>query len=238
MILKPIKKQNFSEQIARQLRRRILEGELRPGAKLPAEAPLSQQLGTNRNTLREAVRLLENWNLVRVRQGEGVFIRDYRRQGDLSLLPFFLTEGDFTERFQALSDVLLYRRLLLKEAADMAAHRATAEQIERLEEIHSLLPEDLHDAEKMIAIDIEFYRRLVEASNSLVTLWTFNNFIRAWQNALLEMKDLWVLPKGYRAFLKDLVNNIANGEAKEARALLDRHLRQGDEDAKRSLTAC
>ena len=48
------------------MRRRILAGELAPGERLPGERELAAEHSTNRNTLREAVRRLEQARLVTV----------------------------------------------------------------------------------------------------------------------------------------------------------------------------
>lgn len=57
------------ELIARELRKRIVRGELLEGASLPAEAELMAQLGVSRASLREALRILESESLLTVRRG-------------------------------------------------------------------------------------------------------------------------------------------------------------------------
>ena len=72
------------------LRRQILKGDLSPGERLPGERELATKYATNRNTLREAVRRLEQARLVTVRHGQGVTVADFRRTGTMELLPAFL----------------------------------------------------------------------------------------------------------------------------------------------------
>lgn len=57
------------EVIARELRERIVSGELAPGDRLPTEDHLMAEFGIARNTLREALRVLEAQGLVEVRMG-------------------------------------------------------------------------------------------------------------------------------------------------------------------------
>ena len=52
-----IKKKAISESVADQLRLAILRGEVAVGERLPPERELAPRFGTNRNTLREAIRL-------------------------------------------------------------------------------------------------------------------------------------------------------------------------------------
>ena len=63
--------------LAGELRERILNGELAEGAPLPAERELVKQTQMSRATVREALRILEVQNLVRVKAGRagGAFVQ-------------------------------------------------------------------------------------------------------------------------------------------------------------------
>ena len=76
-------------QIADSLLERIESGELAPGDRLPAERELSELLGVNRMTLRQALEKLEVQGLLTRRQGDGTFISEpkiERHAGEL--VPF------------------------------------------------------------------------------------------------------------------------------------------------------
>lgn len=57
------------ELIARELRKRIVRGELAEGSFLPSEAELMAQLSVSRASLREALRILESESLLTVKRG-------------------------------------------------------------------------------------------------------------------------------------------------------------------------
>ena len=61
--------------VQQEIERRILQGELAPGAKL-IEATLAEALGVSRGPVREAFRMLEEAGLVRQEKNRGVFVRD------------------------------------------------------------------------------------------------------------------------------------------------------------------
>src|SRR5688500_10693273 len=116
---------NIAGTICREIRSRILSGKLAPGERLPGERELAQRYDTNRNTLREAVRMLEQARLVSVRHGQGVTVSDFRRTGTLELLPAYLENaGDVHEIVRVLGDILPARLLVLEFAARLAARRA------------------------------------------------------------------------------------------------------------------
>lgn len=70
----PLGRVSTAERVADVLRERIIEGLLRPGARLSEEA-VGTALGVSRNTLREAFRLLSHERLVVHRLNRGVFVR-------------------------------------------------------------------------------------------------------------------------------------------------------------------
>jgi GntR family phosphonate transport system transcriptional regulator len=55
---------------------RIKEGELPPGSKLPTEQELAERFGVNRHTVRRALTLLSEKELIRTEQGSGSFVRE------------------------------------------------------------------------------------------------------------------------------------------------------------------
>jgi len=62
--------------VYRALLKGIQSGALVPGAKLPNEIELAQQLKTSRNTVRSALAIMERQGLVRRRPGSGTFLTD------------------------------------------------------------------------------------------------------------------------------------------------------------------
>ena len=63
-------------QIAERLTDRIKAGKLAIGSRLPPERELSQALGVNRMTLRQAVHMLETQGLLVRRQGDGTYVAE------------------------------------------------------------------------------------------------------------------------------------------------------------------
>jgi GntR family transcriptional repressor for pyruvate dehydrogenase complex len=59
----------MSEAIVRQIENKILLGQLKPHSILPSETKLMSQFGVSRNTVREALRMLEASGMIRIKQG-------------------------------------------------------------------------------------------------------------------------------------------------------------------------
>lgn len=62
------------EQVAAEIRRAILEGEAKPGERLPPARDLAAELGVNTNTVLRSLRLLREEGLLEFRRGRGVSV--------------------------------------------------------------------------------------------------------------------------------------------------------------------
>jgi GntR family transcriptional regulator len=65
-------------QVADQIRVKIQSGELAPGALLPSERELVEQLGVSRPTVQQAIKFLRAQGVVVAEHGRGVFVRQPR----------------------------------------------------------------------------------------------------------------------------------------------------------------
>lgn len=99
-----------SEQVADRLRASILEGDFGPGELLPPERTLAERFRVTRNTIREALRQLEQLRMVVIRQGSGVRVQDYLTTAGIEMMVFLLlAEGP---RSALMRDVLEARSVI------------------------------------------------------------------------------------------------------------------------------
>jgi DNA-binding transcriptional regulator YhcF (GntR family) len=73
--LDPDDPRTSSQQIASKLRAAILTRKLQPGDKLPSQAELASRYGVARETVKSALRLLDQERLIVSRQGSGAYVR-------------------------------------------------------------------------------------------------------------------------------------------------------------------
>ena len=55
-------------------KKKILDGELRPGEKLPPERDIAERLNVSRNSVREAIRIMDMTGVISSQQGSGNYI--------------------------------------------------------------------------------------------------------------------------------------------------------------------
>ena len=225
-----IERKTLAEMIAAEIRQQILRGHIAPGERLPPERKLAETYETNRNTLREAVRVLEMQGLLRVRHGSGAVVEDYRTEGHLSLLPFLLGEiDDPAERARELSDLMQFRQAAISEIVGLAAERATAEDVEELRAcLHAVSQAPQDDLVECIRRDLALYRAIADSAHSHVVRWTFGTFARMYEQAIEVIALLWVYPDGYLESLTSVVA-IASHDPEAARRRLRRHHDSSDE---------
>jgi GntR family transcriptional regulator, transcriptional repressor for pyruvate dehydrogenase complex len=111
------------------LRRAIHIGEFKPGDKFLPERQHAEQLGISRVTLREAIRVLEAEGYVEVRRGSagGVTVLGSKQS------PAQLRNA-LRARLDELLDVQQFRAVNERLAAELAAERATLDDLARLED--------------------------------------------------------------------------------------------------------
>jgi DNA-binding GntR family transcriptional regulator len=118
----------------------ILEGELKPGERLRAEA-LAQRYGTSRTPIREALVQLEGQGLVEIEPNRGAVVRTFDRDD--------------------VRDLYEVRALLEPAAAARAAQRISADDLDRLEALCA----DASVDEQIVGNEA-FHRIIVEAAGS------------------------------------------------------------------------
>ena len=217
----PSARRSRGESAVEKLRREILLGRYQPGARLPPERELALKLGTNRNTLREAMRTLESEHLIRARQGDGTIVLDWRTEGEINLLPHFLAEETpIEERFEALYTLFRLRDTLVDEALSLASGSVGDGDVAALRGAMARLSDVDSGTFAAVEADIEFYRRLVVASGATVLVWTFNTFARIFALLGERYPELWKIDRAYVDALDEVVRALVAGHQEKARTLM------------------
>ncbi len=163
-----INKKNLSDAVASQIIDHIVTGAIAAGEKLPPEREISVKMNVNRHTVREALRKIESMGLLSIRQGDGIYIKEYRDSGNLELLKHILyRQNDKTSA--VLKDILEIRRIISPEMAEKAALNRTEHEI-------SLLQKILVSQQSVIERDIAIHHAIAEAGNNILYIFILNFF--------------------------------------------------------------
>ncbi|MFE0752463.1 FadR/GntR family transcriptional regulator [Inquilinus sp. NPDC058860] len=125
----------------------IDDNALSPGAPLPPENDLAQQLGVSRNSVREAIKALESLGILETRRGIGVFVKAFSFEPLLANLAYGLGGA-----LREVEEVLEIRRVLevgligktieLIGEADLAELKDTVERMRRRAERNESFAEE------------------------------------------------------------------------------------------------
>lgn len=103
------------ERITDQITNAIINGELKPGDKIPTEVELCESFGVGRNSVREAIKVLEAYGVLEIRRADGTYIR--QGYDDKMLYPILygiILQKDSKEQIVELRkviDVGIFRKL-------------------------------------------------------------------------------------------------------------------------------
>jgi GntR family transcriptional regulator, transcriptional repressor for pyruvate dehydrogenase complex len=178
---------SLPDQVFQQLIAGVLDGRYAPGERLPPQRTLAAELGVNMASLREGIKRLEQLRLVEVKHGDAMRVTDWRTHGGLDVLAYAATQ--FTEPlFEA-------RRILLTQAAALAATRRTDEQAAQLDAIAAEVPTQW--------TDLAFMATVIAAADNLVFSLILN-----------QVRDLYLADlEQYAAIVADAPSYAAVAQA-------------------------
>ncbi|WP_171016888.1 GntR family transcriptional regulator [Pseudalkalibacillus caeni] len=136
---------NLSDDVAAIIRKMILNGELKAGARIN-QAQLAEKFKISRGPVREALRSLQNEGLIKHETNKGTFVTTLSKQDAF--------------------EIYTLRALLEAEAAQLAVFNLTEKDFRKLEELldqfYQMMVEQ--NLESQAQCDILFHRTIVEAS--------------------------------------------------------------------------
>src|SRR6266536_264096 len=228
----PIQSVRVFEQIAEQIEKRILDGELRSGDRLPTERELAEQFHVSRTAVREAMKILSQKGLVDMRPGRGTIVIDgaHEAMQDSIGLVMKLKLGEVGG-----SDNLVeVREILETEIAALAAARATEKEIAAMREAIRVMDVSLSDADAYIAADNQFHRSLAKATQNSLILILIDSIV----NPLSEQrKHIFAVeggPERGQFHHRRILESIIRRNPENARAAMHAHLQQVREDVRAS----
>ncbi|RAU95659.1 GntR family transcriptional regulator [Mycolicibacter senuensis] len=195
------------ERAARELRNRILTGELTPGTRLDLDA-ITAEFATSRTPVREALLELSYEGLVQVAPRSGVTVIGIRPE-------------DVLDSFTILG-------VLTGQAAAWAAERLTPDDVAQLRTLAADV-EALRGSDRIGDANWQFHQEIHRAAHSPQLLIQIRHAAR-----VVPTNFLTVFPEHEHHSLEDhqkLVTALAEREAEAARAIAERHVL----DAGRSL---
>ncbi len=213
--------ESLTDKIIQQIRQLIATGQLKPGDKLPSERKLCEKLGVGRGNVRDAIKKLEFYGILKTLPQSGTIVAG---MGILAL------EGLITDVLKLEKtdfDSLVETRVLLEvESTRLAAQRRTTHDIENIRRALKAYEDQLKLRKPAVEQDLMFHLKIAEASKNsalrsfmlIITPDIIKNFI---QLDVCQDRGL------YKAFdeHKEIVKHIIAQEPDKAVAAMRIHLK-------------
>lgn len=161
----PVRKRRLFEEVARRIRQLIVDGPLKPGDLLPPERQLATRFGVSRNSIRDAIRVLELTGLVVAHHGEGNVVADVSAETLVAPIALLLLR-----KRKLVVELLDVRKMLEPPLAARAALHASRRDIAQLESILHRQREKAMLGTTTVEEDSQFHYVIARAAGNGVVL--------------------------------------------------------------------
>jgi len=165
----PIIRHNLPDEVIKQIKKIITDGNLKPGDKLPPERELSKRFNVGRTTIREALKALSYTKII-IRTREGTIING-------NVLDYFSDSLNkkLIAKYIDLEDLIETRKLIEAKNASLAAQKATKEDIKLLQKNLSEMKRCVakNNISEYIATNLKFHETIAEIAQNRVLYEVF-----------------------------------------------------------------
>lgn len=226
LFAQPLNRSRLHEEIVSVIQKQIMDGSIASGSKLPPEREMAENFSVNRATVREALRKLENLDLIEIRHGDGVYAKNYLESGNFDLIKAALNMDEGSE---VISNILEGRSYVVPQMAYMAAQRRTAADLSELKDI--VLNEDI----TMLERDIKVHQIIAKSTHNLLCTIILNFFNQIFRDyGYLYFDDERNMERS-RKFHKEIYEAIKNKKPENARRIMRDVLVYAEEAVKTKL---
>jgi GntR family transcriptional repressor for pyruvate dehydrogenase complex len=186
------------ERVVDQITNAIINGELKPGDKIPTEPELCETFGVGRNSIREAIKVLEAYGVLEIRRAEGTFIRqDYNYKMLYPILYGIILQKDSQGQIVNLRKVIDIG--ILQVAVKAMGDKEIGKLQEILQEMRAELEKEQPSPTTIFDIDVTFHSAIVNVLD----------------NALLESIGYYVDKITRSTRVMAIINVLEHGDREE-----------------------
>lgn len=204
----------------------IEKGDLKEGDKLPGQRELSIQLNISRSSIREAIRHLEALGILETRSGLGTYVIRVSPRSETYLFDWLQTHQDEVVK------IFEVREALESKAAELAAIRASSEQIAKLKQTIDDMERagQQEDFDELVLSDVAFHNMIVDITKNELLC----RIIQDVQDALRESRSaVLTLPQRGLKSAKEhrlILEGIEKHDIELAKKAMIVHLRNAIDD--------
>lgn len=213
------------DHITADIERQILEGQLKPGDRLPHERALAEQYQVSRAVVRDAIAVLVERGLVEVHPGRGTFVAEAHPATALETLSRLLRRSEWS-----IGELLEARYFLEIRTAGLAARRAEASDLQAIAAALARMIEHRGRPLAFVRADVAFHEAVAAAAKNRV----LSSYLACIRELLVEaMLAGTALPQAMDnaiAAHTAILEAIRQRDERAAQAAMRAHLQQSYEE--------
>lgn len=194
-MLRRLKRETLRGRIVQEIKRAIIEGNLKPGDRLPTEMELAESLGVSRSSVREATKALEFIGVLSSSPKNGCVVGNFDMHSVVDQLRFHLEARGAT-----LEELLDARQLLEVGVLPLTARHGTDSDFDELQASIDEMQKAIKAGDTGIESDVVFHSGIFKAAQNRV-LQSFSDLIKEFfaqfqrevmeqgKNGLLSIKE-------------------------------------------------
>ncbi|MGI6110912.1 MAG: FadR/GntR family transcriptional regulator [Bilifractor sp.] len=163
-LLLPNREESLHMTTSQKIKDMIVQGNMKPGDKLPTEKEMIQRFGVSRSTLREALKVLKAENVITQKRGSGTYVSYETGIGEDPL------GLHFTDQKNLLNNLLETRVLIEPEIVELATYRATEQDLEEMKKTVEEMERMKVNTERTEEMDVKFHTCVARCTHNDVLI--------------------------------------------------------------------
>jgi len=223
-LLLPNREESLHMTTSQKIKDMIVRGNMKPGDKLPTEKEMMQRFGVSRSTLREALKVLKAENVITQRRGSGTYVSHETGIGEDPL------GLHFTNQKNLLNNLLETRVLIEPGIAELATHRASAQDLEELRNTVEEMEKMAVNTEQTEEMDVKFHTCVARCTHNDVLIRVLPIIVesirRGHSKTAEDLESFQRAKKRHR----EIYEAIAANDYMKAKFLTERHIWETKQD--------
>lgn len=171
-------------QIVAAVKQMIVNKELKVGDRLPTEAELVVKFNKSRGCVREAIKILESYGILEVRQGDGTYVCASAGAGMFDALFFqIISQGSDFDELQSLREILEVG--IMNQVIGLAQRKDVEKICQVQNELHRAI-EEKKELEILVDLDLKFHRTITEITGNHALQEVYRNLIEIFRPYILK----------------------------------------------------
>jgi len=220
------KKESAVDFVINNIKKLLLSKELRPGDLLPSEMELAAKFNVSRGSIREAMKILSAFGIVKIRRGDGTYVSDSIQKVVLDpfLFNLILSNADTREMVEL-------RELMEVEIIKLIIKNASDADLKYIENIHHEMRELLENngniqSKDLVLQDFKFHVALGRATRNILVEKIYEFILELFVPFIEKTYDYEKNGSNAHRLHEDIINALKARDLEQALTAIQRSIEE------------